>query len=315
MTPQQYRLFLRLADGMPHSGDSLAEAGVSRTAVWKQINALRRLGLPIVGQAGDGYRLECPIEPLDESRIRAAMTGQSAEIEVMPAVGSTNAELSRRQQIHRRAVLAETQTAGRGRRGRGWLSPPGAGVFASLGWRFDIGLSGLGGLSLIAGLAAAEAIKRIADFEIGLKWPNDLVVDGHKLGGCLVEVSGPADGPCIAILGVGINLRLPQEQHPDQPWTDLHSQGMAVGRNALAGALIDALATGCEQLGEQGLEAFSGDWARHDILYGREVECLGGDGQRLTGTADGIDEQGRLRLLTPDGLQSLSSAEVSVRAR
>ncbi|MEE4329565.1 MAG: biotin--[acetyl-CoA-carboxylase] ligase, partial [Wenzhouxiangella sp.] len=233
------RLLRILSDGQPISGTTLAERlGVSRTAVWKRVGALRELGLDLPARSGGGYRLARPIDWLDADRIRSSSSRQDFDIELAFLVESTNASLARRGPFSRPGVLlAEGQTRGRGRRGRGWVSPPGGGLYLSLGYRFESGLTGLAALSLVAGSAAATVLRR-AGVPAKLKWPNDIVVDDRKLGGCLIELGGSAEGPCEAVIGLGINLCIGDAPVIDQAWTDLTRLGHDFDRSALAGQLI-----------------------------------------------------------------------------
>ena len=305
-----------LADGQRHSGRELAERfGISRAAIWKRIERLRALGLAVEAVSGGGYRVN-PVEDwLDADAIRSRLV-EPLPIQVEFAVGSTNDCLA--DQTSKlswpRVLLAETQTAGRGRRGRQWQSPPGAGLYLSLGWVFESGLAGLSGLSLAAGLAAAETLRQAGLSQVQLKWPNDLVVDGKKLGGLLVEISGSADGPCRAIIGLGLNVRLASDTAIDQPWTDLRRQGLTLDRNTLAGELIPALIHRCRMLDQQGFEPMLADWQAVDALLGRSVQVSAGTSTAQRGICRGIDAQGRLGLESSEGMIWLSGGEVSVRA-
>ncbi|RZA20703.1 MAG: biotin--[acetyl-CoA-carboxylase] ligase, partial [Lysobacteraceae bacterium] len=203
-------LLQRLAAG-PVSGDVLArEAGLTRAAVWKRIDGLRDAGIAIAASPGRGYQLEQSPDLLDVDAIRAALSppasAQLASLEVAWSLDSTNSELLRRQAPSAGCdvLLAERQTGGRGRRGRAWVSPLAAHIYLSLARRFEGGLARLGGLSLVAGIAACEALRELGHADVGLKWPNDLVVaDGsglRKLGGLLVEGGGEAAGAVRAVI-------------------------------------------------------------------------------------------------------------------
>lgn len=316
MSPESHRLLELLAPGTTLSGQQLAEQlAVSRSAVWKQVRALRRLGLEIHGRAGRGYRLAWPVSLIDEIGLRDALGQHGIRAELYPALDSTNAALSRLPDSHRRAVLAEYQSAGRGRRGRAWLSPPAAGIYLSFGYRFDCGLPRLGPLSLVSGLAAADALEQATGPGVGLKWPNDLMLEGRKLGGLLVEISGAADGPCLAVIGLGVNVRLPQARQPDQPWIDLHGAGLRnPDRTALAIDLVRGLDRACATFGCDGFGHFEADWKRRDILAGRPVRVEQIDGAAAQGIARGVSERGGLLLESNDGLHEFSAGEVSVRA-
>jgi len=235
------RLVNSLSAGESRSGETIAaELGCSRTAVWKHIESLRELGVGVEAVAGLGYRLAEPIELLDRQRITAGLSAGAqrdlASFQIISTVDSTNAELQRMPaaEQHACAVLAERQTSGRGRRGRHWYSPFARNIYLSLGWRFDTGVGELGCLPLVVALAAGEALRLAGVTGHAIKWPNDILLNGRKLGGCLVEVQGDASGPCSAVMGVGINVNMPQSTAGtnmiDQPWTDVGSQVPWVSR-------------------------------------------------------------------------------------
>jgi BirA family transcriptional regulator, biotin operon repressor / biotin---[acetyl-CoA-carboxylase] ligase len=315
MSPELSELYQRLADGQRHNGADLAsDLGISRAAIWKRIESLRQIGLPVTGAAGSGYSIDFPIELLDRETIEHHLAGSDIEVEVFGAVESTNAQLASLDSIHARALVAEAQKSGRGRRGRGWLSPPG-GIYLSLGWRFESGLAGLSPLSLVVGMAAARAIRKTCRINVGIKWPNDLVIDDAKLGGCLVEISGAADGPCQAIIGIGINLNLPESTSVDQPTTSLARHASLMPRNQLIAAILAALESDLRQLDRQGFESFRQEWRRIDSLAGKGVRVIKADGNDFSGTAEGIDEQGRLLVKHRGRVHALGSGEVSVRGR
>ena len=258
-------------------------------------------------------------EPLDAGTIRDLCPAPIA-VEVVERIGSTNAELFARARhgidIHRVALFAEQQSAGRGRRGRGWVSPPGANLYLSLGWRLDG--AALEGLSLVAGVAVARALRRGAGVEARLKWPNDVLVDGRKLGGILVEVNGDAGGALDVVIGVGLNLALPANVATtiDQPWTDLQrAGGRNIERNTLAATVLDELCTAIETLVSSSFAAFRAEWNALDALHGRDV-MVSGLAATLAGRALGVDEHGALRVLDAGGmLHTVMAGEVSVRAQ
>jgi len=310
------RLLHRLADGQLHNGQALAdELAVSRTAVWKRIEALRALGLDIQARPGGGYQLDRPLQRLDPRRIRARLGRKNIALDLRFLVDSSNACLARELGEHPppRALIVEAQDQGRGRRGRPWLSPPGAGLYLSLAWRFESGLGGLASLSLVVGVAAAEVLQAFGLAGIGLKWPNDLMVARRKLGGCLIELSGAADGPCDAIIGLGINLDLPADSAIDQAWTDLKHEGLEPDRDHLAAAILRALVEACESLDRSGVEPFLERWRHYDALKGMPLRIQRGVRPELVGEGAGIDDQGRLLIRTGHGLEAVVGGEVHVR--
>ena len=216
---------------------------------------------------------------------------------------------------HAAVILAEHQTGGRGRRGRQWHSPFARNIYLSMGWKFENSLSELGCLSLVTALATARALSRAGLEGHRVKWPNDLLLDGRKLCGCLVEVQGDSQGPCHAVLGVGINVHMPATASTagiDQPWTDVHSQLPACSRNTLAALLLEELLAGLDLFARQGFAPFTGPWEEMDGLRGQTIEVYSGD-KVLKGTAIGINESGALLLDTGKETLTLYSGEVSLR--
>lgn len=317
-------LLQRLATG-PVSGDLLArEAGVTRAAMWKRIQGLRAAGVEIEAERGRGYALCHPVELLDARRILrdlpADARGEVAALEVAWSLDSTNSELLRRDTPARgvAVLLAERQTGGRGRRGRAWVSPLAAHLYLSAARHFRGGLARLGGLSIVAGVAAAEALRGLGLAQVGLKWPNDLVAGVRKLGGLLVEGGGEHGGPVRAVVGLGINVRMPASAADgiDQAWADLAglapAGAAAVSRHALAVACLARLLPALEQFDREGLAPFLPRYRALDALAGREVVVHAGGGEQR-GIAAGIAADGALRLQGPDGERSFHAGEVSVR--
>ncbi|HET8818997.1 MAG TPA: biotin--[acetyl-CoA-carboxylase] ligase [Xanthomonadaceae bacterium] len=325
-------LLEQLEEG-PVSGDVLARrAGVTRAAIWKRIDALRAAGVEIDAAPGHGYRLRQPLTLLDAATIECALSAAArrelAALEVAWTLDSTNSALLRRgpPESGTDVLFAECQTEGRGRRGRGWASPLAGHVSLSLARRFAGGLSRLGGLSLVAGVAAAGALRDLGVRDIGLKWPNDLVVrDGHglrKLGGILVEGGGEHAGPAHAVIGIGVNVRLPHAAGAaiDQPWIDLAgcldgARGGAIDRNAVAAALLGRILPALAGFDRQGLAPFLGPYARLDVLAGREVVVRDGSREHV-GLACGLAADGGLSLALPSGqVRVFHAGEASVRSR
>jgi BirA family biotin operon repressor/biotin-[acetyl-CoA-carboxylase] ligase len=316
----------RLDAGRAVSGEALAASlGISRAAVWKRIEALRGAGLEILADGGRGYRLARPVEWLDADRIRAAMAASSrarlARLDIAGEVDSTMAEIARLAADGApsgSACLAEHQRAGRGRRGRAWASPLGANLYLSLLWRFGGGLGALAGLNLAIGVAVRDALDAVGVRRAALKWPNDVVVDGRKIAGVLVEAGGQWHGPCHAVIGVGVNWRMPERAGAgiDQPWTDVAREvGEGASRNAGAAALLDALLDTLSEFETAGSATIIERWHAHDALRGRAILVRDADGE-WGGVARAVDATGRL-LVDRDGggRVAIAAGEVSVRAR
>lgn len=331
-----FALLRALSDGAFHSGQALAVSfGLSRGAVWYQIRRVESLGLHVFKVRGRGYRLSRPLDLLDAARLDQAL-GKSASalaVEVMDECDSTNAELAEREDApHGSVMVCEHQRAGRGRRGNAWHSGVGSSLTFSLKWRFSLGSAGLSGLSLAVSVAVVEALEGLGYRGIELKWPNDLLHDGKKLGGILVEVRGDTQGPCTAIIGIGLNTDLPAhlKERIDQPVTDLaavleaaseagHARppvgdlaGPRDRTTILAGALA-SLNSALTRYEREGFAPFRRSWSEHDAHRGRSVSIRIGDREIASGKAGGIAEDGALVLHTTEGMRSFHSGEVSLR--
>jgi len=322
----QADLIRRLADGEFHSGEVLAgQLGVSRTAVWKQLAHLDALGIELESVRGRGYRIPGGLDLLDEAAVRAALPAEVAAmlagLTIVDSVDSTNAALLREAPDPvglARVCAAERQLSGRGRRGRSWASPFARNLYVSVGWTFAQGAAALEGLSLAVGVALAEALAELGIKGVALKWPNDLLAGDAKLGGVLIEMSGDADGPCRAVVGMGLNVRMPDDAASaiDQPWTDLASLsgGVPPSRSRLLAAVLGRVLPLLGAFGSQGFEPWRARWEALDAFAGEPVQVLSGE-TRLAGVARGVDERGALRLETTTGLRPIHGGEVSLRRR
>ena len=321
----QLKIVRRLADGEFHSGEDLAAAlGISRAAVWKAVHrAGEALGLEIESARGRGYRLRSPMELLHAEGILSdlpqAARCQISRLEIHDDIDSTNSHLMRAAQAGAPSgtlCLAERQTAGRGRRGRSWVSPFGSNLYLSLLWRYPFGPAQLGGLSLAAGTAVAIALEAEGAEEIALKWPNDVLWRRRKLAGLLIEVAGETQGPSLVVIGAGLNTRLsgPEAAAIDQPWADLDAvlgRGN-YGRNRLAARLAAGLIRVLDRYGREGMSSFLPDWERFDLHRGEPVEVRFGD-RSTVGIHAGITSEGALRLEVNGEVRTFHAGEVSLR--
>ena len=260
--------------------------------------------------------------PLDEERILdglpAAARDALTSLTVLALVDSTNRFLMQGEAFcapGAHACVAEAQTAGRGRRGRGWVSPVGGNLYLSLACELGVEAHALPGLSVAMGVAAARALESLEVHGIALKWPNDVLLDGRKLGGILLETWRATRATSRVVTGVGINVHMPRDAGAaiDQPWTDLHSTGTAPDRNQLASRMIAELIAAQARFAESGFEAFHHDWQRLDALRDREVELIAADGRRA-GIARGVDSSGALLLDVGGRRERILSGDVSLRA-
>ncbi len=213
--------------------------------------------------------------------------------------------------------LSEQQTAGRGRRGRSWISPFGSNIYLSILWRYALAPVQLSGLSLAAGLAVVRALAQLGIRGMGLKWPNDVIADGRKLAGLLLEVMGEADGPSLVVVGVGVNVRMSERQGADidQPWIDVARLGGAqdCSRNRLAALLIENLVMMLRAFETQGLKPLLDEWRRYDLLHGKRVTLISG-GRSVEGIHRGVDAQGALLLAQGDAIRAYHAGEISLRS-
>lgn len=316
-----------LADGEFCSGQDLADAlGVSRTAVWKQLNKLEDLGLGIESVKGRGYRIPGGIELLNEAAIRSGLSEQACsqldQLVIDEVVGSTNVEVLRRLGEGAAAGLvctAERQSSGRGRRGRTWVSPFARNIYVSVAAEFSQGASSLEGLSLAAGVAVTRALEACSIPAVQLKWPNDVLYHGSKLGGILLEMVGDVAGSCQVVVGVGLNVAMPASSATpiDQDWTDVAHIAESLKlprphRNTLLAALLNELLPLLNNFEEQGFAPWREPWQALDAHAGKSVVLSSGDQQRA-GIARGVNERGALLLETTVGVETVFGGEISMR--
>ena len=320
-------LIRRLADGRQHSvSDMATESGISEREVVRILAGLSEAGLPLKKTAVGGYCLKRPLELLQAARIEEGLTSEARNllqaVDVLEQVDSTNAWLLRQPTCdpgRGRVCLAEFQTAGRGRRGRKWIAPPGGSLCLSLSWHFPASLPDISGLSLVCGVAVVRALEGLGIGNLGLKWPNDLVWGGRKLGGLLVEMRSSGKGAVYVVMGLGLNLSLGAHAERIEPgWggrpVDLSSilPGSLPDPNKLAAALLNSMVNILEEFSQQGFSALRAEWERLDCLRGRMVKVHGED-WTMQGTALGVDAGGALRLDVDGKVINCVAGEVSVR--
>ncbi len=309
-----------LKDGRFHSGQALGAAlGVSRSAVWKQLQHLEaELGLSIHKVRGRGYQLAAPLTLLDPAEISTRAPSCEWPILVFDSIDSTNAEALRaieRGQPAPFLVLAERQTAGRGRRGRKWVSPFAENIYYSLVLRIDGGMRQLEGLSLVVGLAVMQALRGLGISGVGLKWPNDVLVGQQKIAGILLELVGDPADVCHVVIGVGINVNMQMTDEVDQQWTSMRLEsGKAVDRNHLVAELGLMLQTYLNRHQTGGFPAIQSEWEQNHLWQGRAVSLIAGVSQ-IDGEVLGIDGQGALRLKVNGVEKVFSGGELSLRLR
>ena len=309
-----------LKDGRFHSGEALGAAlGISRSAVWKQIQHLEaELGLSIHKVRGRGYQLAAPLTLLDPQEIGRLASSCNWPVLAFDSIDSTNAEALRaidQGQASPFIVLAERQTAGRGRRGRRWASPFAENIYYSLVLRIEGGMRQLEGLSLVVGLAVMHTLRELGISAAGLKWPNDVLVGQKKIAGILLELVGDPADVCHVVLGVGINVNMQVTEEVDQQWTSMRLQsGKVFDRNLLVAELGLMLQKYLSRHQAGGFSAIQAEWEQNHLWQGRAVSLIAGV-THIDGEVLGIDSQGALRLKV-DGVEKVfSGGELSLRLR
>ncbi|QBY04000.1 bifunctional biotin--[acetyl-CoA-carboxylase] ligase/biotin operon repressor BirA [Thalassotalea sp. HSM 43] len=315
-------LIRQLASGQFVSGQFLAEhLGVSRAAISKHVKALGEMGLDIFSVQGKGYKLAHPMQLLEQEKISQHLQtlGAQNNVEVHTIIDSTNSYLMRRlpnQVTHGQVCISEYQSAGRGRRGKQWQSPLGSHLYMSMYWYLEQGMAAAMGISIVVGIAVADVLKGIYDLPVQLKWPNDIYVDGAKLAGILVELEGQSIGPGHCVIGLGLNVQMPDNSAAeiDQSWTDLSRELTEnIDRNLLTAQLIAQISKRLQQHHQFGLAPMLDDWQKQDYFYNQNVLLLAGD-KTTRGICKGINQSGALLLEVDGKLQPVYGGEVSLRA-
>lgn len=301
--PLTFALLRQLADGEFHSGEVLAQRlGVSRASVNNALHGIEQYGLSLYSVRGRGYRLSNPPQWLDAALVSTYLGAEAADfqLEILDAAASSNSLLLQRaaQGAASGSVLAvEWQSGGRGRLGRRWHSGLGNALTFSLLWRFDCGLAGLSGLSLATGVALMRALHALGVRGAGLKWPNDVLGAGGKIAGILIEAQGEMLGPSAVVIGIGINLTLPQQlqQKIDQAASDL-SQLTAVlpQRNLLLATVLRELAAVLRQFSAEGFASLREEWENYHLYQNQAVQLSLPDGKIMQCMVRGVNQEGAL---------------------
>ncbi len=324
-----------LADGKFHSGQTLGEQlGITRAAIAKHVKQLMELGLDIYSVTGKGYKLAEAFTLLNHQNIRKEYD-QDISLDVFPVIDSTNAYLMRQIRQDKmltdgHTVLAECQTAGRGRRGRSWISPFGSHIYLSRYYQTSEGLGEAAGLSLAVGVAVAEAINKVINKAVGnnycgnknnklakLKWPNDVLIEDKKIAGVLIEAEGQSDGICHLVVGIGININMPKiaAEGIDQPWTDLNSHTtVKIDRNEFSVILLKELDNVMQEYRINKLNNLADEWNNNNAYKGKVVNIIGIKDSK-SGKCIGIDQTGALLIeeIKTKGTFRVFGGEVSLR--
>ncbi|MBN6363591.1 bifunctional biotin--[acetyl-CoA-carboxylase] ligase/biotin operon repressor BirA [Providencia huaxiensis] len=308
-----------LADAQVHSGEQLGEQlGMTRSAINKHIKTLRSWGLNIETIAGKGYKLPYQINLLSKEAIKKQVDGLNIIVE--PVIDSTNQYMLERINSLKSGdtCLAEYQSAGRGRRGRQWISPFGCNLYLSMYWKLDQGPAAAVGLSLVVGIVIAEALNKISQDKVKVKWPNDLYMNDKKLAGILVELTGKTGDAAHIIIGIGINIGMNKNNIEDantitQEWSSLRDEVENIERNELSANIIKSLRKSLVIFEREGLKPFLERWFKLDNFLNRPVKLLIGN-DIITGVERGINDQGALLLQKDnDEIIPYIGGEISLR--
>jgi BirA family biotin operon repressor/biotin-[acetyl-CoA-carboxylase] ligase len=309
------------------SGATLATRhGVSRSAVSDAFKDATAIGVPVYSLTRRGYRLAEPLDLLDLDTVRRNLgeAQHRLNLDILDVVDSTSTAVMNQALLGAATgtcVAAELQTAARGRRGRAWHSGLATSLTFSLLWRFDRGAASLGGLSLAIGVAVARALRALG-VAAELKWPNDIVIRDHKLGGILIETQGDMLGPTAAVIGIGINVRLPEalEAAIDQPVTDIaravagHAVASpALNRSVLLAEVLKALVNVLDAFQQEGFAPLRDSWRALHAHEGREVQVVSGADSYRARVLD-VAADGALIVARDGATVALNAAEISVRA-
>lgn len=310
------KLLTLLADGGFHSGNELgAELGISRAAVWKRLQRLtEEFGLEVQSVLGKGYRLAHPLSLLRLDTLQASFP--SLPIFIYESISSTN-DQAKKLLVSSAAplvVLAEHQTLGKGRRGREWSSPFAQNLYMSFVWPVTEGMAQIDGLSLAVGLAVARSVEQVVGTTAQLKWPNDVLINDHKVAGILLELVGDPADLCHVVIGIGVNLNMTgTNQAISQRWTSLCKEtGKHVDRTQFAQHILEQLDRYLYKQKNYGFSSLKSEWLSMHAWQGRSVILSSGH-DVVYGQVSGIGDKGEICLVV-DGKEILFiGGELSLR--
>jgi BirA family biotin operon repressor/biotin-[acetyl-CoA-carboxylase] ligase len=322
-TSSQTTVLNILSDGLCHSGSELGQAlEITRSAIWKQINQLIELGIPIQSRPQQGYQLPQKLLLLNEEQLAQHLVTQKLampfHLHLFTSLDSTNRFLKDLPASNALDVCcAEIQTQGRGRFGRQWHSPFGENIYCSSRWNLQCDLAKLSGLSLVTSLAILATLNELhLSSEIKIKWPNDIYWHDKKLCGSLIEILAESNSNAQVIIGIGINVNTDTANNPlpDKPWCSLYEISQKLfDRNLLIARLINNLEHYLNKFRDQDLNAFMDEWNQADYLAGKHIQVTQSSGV-IAGKACGINHWGQLILQDENGQKhALSSGDTSLQ--
>lgn len=313
---QRKRAILSCLDGQGFvSGEQIAtKLNISRTAINKHIESLIDYGVDIFSVKGKGYKLSKPVYLINEKELLKNIDNRCFYFD---EINSTNAFiLENAKELESGDIcIAEYQAAGRGRRGRTWVSPYGNHLYFSMMWQFEQGLAQIMGLSLVIGCSLIRTLLEMSITGLGLKWPNDIYLNNKKLAGILVEMTGQANSHCQLVIGIGLNLAMSENQGKtiDQPWSDLSCATEVIDKTQLVIKLQKQLKIDLKQFESKGLAPFLSFWEKWDQFNQKPVKLILGE-HEIHGIYQGIDEQGAVLIKTNKGIENFVGGEISLRA-
>ncbi|HHF7374431.1 biotin--[acetyl-CoA-carboxylase] ligase [Legionella bozemanae] len=324
-TQAQLTLLQLLGDGNCHSGSELgANLGITRSAIWKQINHLIASGIPIKRIRHQGYQLPNQLILLNKQQIMEHLALQKQSnpfnLHLFTSIDSTNRYLKDLPPSNTVDICCtEIQTQGRGRFGRHWHSPFGENLYCSSRWNLNYDLTKLSGLSLVSSLAVLATLNEFdISSHIKIKWPNDILWTHKKLCGSLIEILAESNGNVQVIIGIGLNVNTDTENHPlpDKPWCSLYEiTKKHFDRNVLIARLITNLEHYVSKFIHHDLNSFMDEWNKSDYLFGKSIKVTQSL-NTLSGIACGINQFGQLILQDESGTQHfLSSGDTSLHEK
>jgi len=322
MTKHEDLLHMLLnAEGRFVSGEEISRnLSISRTAVWKHVNKLRDMGYEFEAVSRKGYRLVTKPDSIGATALQLALdtTVFGRKAVLLTSTLSTQGDvlkLAEQGQAEGAVVIAEEQTGGRGRFGRQWFSPPGKGIWMSVLLRPDLPLQHTPQLTLLTGVAVCRAIRTCTGADAGIKWPNDLLIDGRKVCGILLESTVEDHEVRYCIAGIGVDVNFDPEDYPEDLTTIATSLKMATGQAVDRTKLTAAILTELEQLyflyQKEGFGVISALWEALSVSLNREITVTNPQGV-IEGKAIGLDASGALLVEKHDGEHTLViSGEIS----